>query len=402
MALYTHDLEALVAEVEKHPVLYDPGHGKQRDIMKRFQAWRDIGKALNATPSTCKKQWRSVRDRFVREQRLCLLSSRQDTEAQRHAKWGLYKHLGFLARCVKARPNGKRALNHHTGSKKKFGRTGRLRPLRPAVQPVQAVQLVQSSAEDKGVEAADYDTGSECVIFHPEVITQSVLLSMVNVPSPDEIIIPDQPSSMDVQDSTTNCGTTSGHEQISQSAQREPAGSAFDLVTVKEEPLSCVTSEEETGSAGTLLGDGAAAAAPVGDDEASSLPIPRRASPQYRQALLRRKRKSDPTTEPTPKRSHRTGEDDVDADGSDGADTDVVGSTNALLHHLVQATERVRAAADATTTCRLAHVDPGESDTMYLLSLRERLRSFGPRERSLALVRIQEVLHEIEFGTTDR
>ncbi|KAL1426174.1 hypothetical protein MTO96_018434 [Rhipicephalus appendiculatus] len=394
MALYTHDLEALVAEVEKHPLLYDPAHREQRDAFKRSQAWKAIGKAMNATPSTCKRQWRSVRDRFVREERLCRVSAQPESEAERHAKWTLYKHLGFLARVYKTRPHDKSALGHDAGSKKNFVRGGRLGPsqfVRSSVQPVQAVQLMQSSAGDKGAEAADYDTGSECVILHPDVITQSVLLSMVNVPSPDEIIIPDQPSSMDVQDSTNNCVTTSGREQSSESAQRDQAATAFDHVTVKEEPLSFVTSEEETGSGGTLHGDGAAAVA----DEETSRPTPRHASPGPRQAAPRRKRKSNPAAKSTLERSRR-------ADGSDGDDTDVVGSTNSLLHHLVRATERVRVAADATMTCRVPHLDAGDSDTMFLLSLRERLRSFGPRERSLALVKIQEVLHEIEFGTAAR
>ncbi|XP_050036770.1 uncharacterized protein [Dermacentor andersoni] len=399
VAFYTAgmlDLESLIAEVEKHPLLYDPGHREQRDFFKRSQAWKAIAKAMNSTPSACKRQWRSVRDRFVREERLSKLQS--ETEDDRLAKWGLYKHLGFLVRAYQTR----QSLSDAAGSEKKAVVVGGQRGTSQAVQSVQpvqlqAVQLVQTSAgeRDKGaVVAADYDAGSECVILHPDAITQSVLLSMVNMPSPDEIIIPDQPPLIDLGDST-NCGTTSGHGDPSESTQRAPVG-ALDHVTVKQEPPSCATSEEETGSGDTLRDR----SAPSGETNSA-----RHDSSVVAQSW-RRKRKSSTTTNSTLKRSRRA---DVGADVDDGGnraagsnDNDVVRSTNALLHHLVTATERVKAAAEVATQCRLPHLDSGDSDTMFLLSLRERLRSFGPRERSLALVKIQEVLHEIEFGTAAR
>lgn len=403
MAYYTHgmlDLEALVAEVAKHPLLYKPGHCEQRDFYKRTQAWKAIAKAMNATPATCKRQWRSVRDRFVREERLSRAAGQQETEEERLAKWGLYKHLDFLAKVYKSRPNGKRTLSGGAGSGKnsvRSGRVGTSQPLRPSAQaePLQAAQLMQSLVGDKGAaDSADYDAGSECVILHPDVITQSVLLSMVNVPSPDEIIVPDQPSPMDVQESRTNCGAASGQGQTTESSQRAPAGTAFDHVTIKEEPLSCVTSEEETaGSGGTLPGGDSADTA--GNEQTVSHPGPR--SPVPRRAL-RRKPMSNPTTTTRPRRTYDV--DDVrirvDDEASDGEDT---ASTNALLRHLEKAMERIGVAAGATEQCRLPHVDLADSDTMFLLSLRERLRNFGPRERSLALVKIQAVLHEIEFGT---
>ncbi|KAH7941475.1 hypothetical protein HPB49_014259 [Dermacentor silvarum] len=365
VAFYTFgmlDLEQLVAEVEKHPLLYDPGHREQRDFFKRAQAWRAIAKAMNTTPSACKRQWRSVRDRFVREERLSKLQS--ETEADRLAKWGLYKHLGFLVKAYQSR----QSLGDAAGSENKAVVVDQRGPS-PAVQSVQplqlqAVQLVQTSAGegDKGAVAADYEAGSECVILHPDAITQSVLLSMVNMPSPEEIIIPDQPSSIDLRDST-NCKT-----------KREVA---IHFATVL--PLRA---------------------------ESNSAPN----DPSVVAQSWRRKRKSSTTTKPTLKRSRCAdggpgiGVDDGDnrAVGSNGNDRDDVSSTNALLHHLVTATERVKAAAEAATQCRLPHLDPGDSDTMFLLSLRERLKSFGPRERSLALVKIQEVLHEIEFGTAAR
>ncbi|KAL3213884.1 hypothetical protein MRX96_007294 [Rhipicephalus microplus] len=358
MASHTPDLEALVGEVEKHPLLYDPAHRDQRDAFKRSQAWKEIGKALNATTSTCKRQWRSVRDRFVREERLCRTSHQPVSEAERFEKWGLYRHLGFLAKVYKTRLCEKSALGHGTATEKNFVHGGRLGPSQSTpspVQPVQAVQLFPSPAGNKDAEAADYDTGSECVILHPDVITQSVLLSMVSVPSPEEIIVPDQPPSMDVHVPTTNCGATSGHEQTSESAQREPAATAVNHVTIKEEPLSCRDRRRHAASG----------------------------------SCSRRPRRPSSGHDATSKQTGAGGDEAVD-------------SADALLRHLAQATERVRVAADATTTCRLMQLDSADSDIMFLLSLRERLRSFGPRERSLALVRIQEVLHEIEFGTAAR
>ncbi|XP_070377290.1 uncharacterized protein [Dermacentor albipictus] len=169
-------------------------------------AGRNFSVSQRTRASACKRQWRSVRDRFVREERLSKLQS--ETEDDRLVKWGLYKHLGFLVGAYETR----QSLSDAAGSEKKAvvgGPRGTSQAVQ-SVQPVQlqAVQLVQTSAgeRDKGaVVAADYDAGSECVILHPDAITQSVLLSMVNMPSPDEIIIPDQPPSIDLGDST-NCG----------------------------------------------------------------------------------------------------------------------------------------------------------------------------------------------------
>lgn len=47
--------------------------------------------------------------------------------------------------------------------------------------------------------------------------------------------------------------------------------------------------------------------------------------------------------------------------------------------------------------CKLVHVDLTDCDTMYLLSQRDRLSRLDPKRKSMAMKRIQEVMHEIEF-----
>lgn len=48
--------------------------------------------------------------------------------------------------------------------------------------------------------------------------------------------------------------------------------------------------------------------------------------------------------------------------------------------------------------CRLKHLDPEDCETMFLLSLRDRLKNLEPKRKSLAQIKIQEALHQIEFG----
>ncbi|XP_077548234.1 uncharacterized protein LOC144161450 [Haemaphysalis longicornis] len=59
--------------------------------------------------------------------------------------------------------------------------------------------------------------------------------------------------------------------------------------------------------------------------------------------------------------------------------------------------ERRKAEAERWIQCPLPHVDPTDSATMYLMSLRERIARFSPKKKSMMMVRMQEVLHEVEF-----
>ncbi|KAH9376158.1 hypothetical protein HPB48_017150 [Haemaphysalis longicornis] len=56
------------------------------------------------------------------------------------------------------------------------------------------------------------------------------------------------------------------------------------------------------------------------------------------------------------------------------------------------------ASANRTTTCQRPHVDTDDSDTLYLLSLRESFKRLSASQKSSAMIRIQTMLHEIEFG----
>ncbi|XP_077522842.1 uncharacterized protein LOC144133545 isoform X2 [Amblyomma americanum] len=364
----TVDLETLCMAVEKHPLLYDPAHPDVRDFVKRAQAWKAISKVMNASPANCKKHWRSVRDRFVREERL---AKQADVEDDRLAKWSLYRHLGFLVKSQRARlwnsssdtyPGNETVVNGHV--QPKYGQG--VLPAQPSQPPLQ-LRPMPAAQNPEG-----YDVGSECVILHPDAITQSVLLSMVNVPSPDEIITPDQPptTTMSCLENLTCCGTSPEPRQTPPIQTR---------ITVKQEPPDCETLDQFEGQ----WEDQSARTSTTTSVQSRSAPLDT--------GLSRGKRKS---SEAGIGRRSKYAKERRDSG-------DVASSTDALLRELTAATEQMKAMADATAQCRLQQrVDPDDCETMYLLSLRERLRKFGPREKSLALVRIQQVLHEIEFGTS--
>lgn len=432
------DLEALCREVEKHPLLYDP---ERRDLSKRNHTWRMIARAMRCPPEICKRHWRSVRDRFVREERLAGGLAMNDDD-ERANRWSLYRHLGFL-KAYKARTRQKsvsssegRLRRRQMLEKSESEPTQSRHP--QVAQPVQQIALQTIQVQPVGLQTIELvaqhypsqeqksvvEENPECSILHPDAITQSVLLSMVNVPPPDEVITPDQPPT------TVSCDESPAYPNFPRHAEarlltgrdgegaaqrsfhmlegaapaassgptKSPAINGPPLITIKQEPgvetKECSNNPEGGGQGSS---DSATAQSfqftPV--NTARELHRQRTAgSSDGHRAVAGRSRK----------RRRRDSQYDYcddddsnskDGDGDKGSDEN---STDDLLRELTTATERLSARVEHVTPCRLQHIDPEDSDTMYLLSLRERLRRFGPREKSLALVRIQEVLHKIEFG----
>ncbi|KAH9376235.1 hypothetical protein HPB48_018969 [Haemaphysalis longicornis] len=56
------------------------------------------------------------------------------------------------------------------------------------------------------------------------------------------------------------------------------------------------------------------------------------------------------------------------------------------------------ASAMQLMSCQRPHVNTDDGDTLYLLSLRDSFKRLSASQKSTAIIRIQTVLHEIEFG----
>ncbi|XP_064469091.1 transcription factor Adf-1-like [Ornithodoros turicata] len=113
----------LCIEIEKHPWLYDKTRSEYKDTLKRENAWQAIARTLKLNAEECKKQWRTIRDRYARE-------NRQTTEDRPRSgagsdevvtsKWSLYKYLGFLKPHLKSKKLQEQNTVDATGNSEQY------------------------------------------------------------------------------------------------------------------------------------------------------------------------------------------------------------------------------------------------------------------------------------------
>jgi hypothetical protein len=92
----------LVHQVRRHPCLFDIRDSKYRHTEYRNQAWAEIIKNLNfpGDINAIYKQWKKIRDRYVREKRKMRMSasgvSTEGRETEEPPAWDLYRELTWL------------------------------------------------------------------------------------------------------------------------------------------------------------------------------------------------------------------------------------------------------------------------------------------------------------------
>ncbi|XP_052864533.1 uncharacterized protein LOC128271135 [Anopheles cruzii] len=89
------DIERLIAEVKKRPVLYDKKCSAYRRASEMERAWTGVAEALNMKVESCKKRWKSLRDNFIKHYRVEMQPDQQQTQGVRKA-WPYYENMGFL------------------------------------------------------------------------------------------------------------------------------------------------------------------------------------------------------------------------------------------------------------------------------------------------------------------
>ncbi|XP_064470774.1 transcription factor Adf-1-like [Ornithodoros turicata] len=271
--------ERLCAEVAKHPLLFDRKTSGYSDPVQRSHAWRVIGRALNYPDEECHKQWRTIRDKYVREVR----QGREDGDTgmdQVQSSWPLFRCLGFLRGHIQMRRNHR---------------------------------MLEQDRADKQCQAAASGTD---MILQCDVETPRLL----------EVLV--------------NGGDASSTE--------EPAvkitGSVGEYWEHEE-------SHEDTSEASDTFRE-------LQQQEM------RYESP-VRRSVKRRQTHATSVTLPT-------------------ASTDELPTVKQ---------ERVNG-----DHCHREHIDVRDCDVMFLLSLKETLKSLPPRKKRLAQLKFQQVLYDLEFG----
>lgn len=105
------DIEVLISEVEKHPVLWDISNLEYKDKLKRNEAWLRVASIV--TPNFMQKmetdkkiivqevtsKWRSVRDNYIRTLRKRNGNNKSGSAAKKKIRYVYEEQLGFLKKC---------------------------------------------------------------------------------------------------------------------------------------------------------------------------------------------------------------------------------------------------------------------------------------------------------------
>ncbi|XP_016339975.1 transcription factor Adf-1-like [Sinocyclocheilus anshuiensis] len=99
--------EKLIQSVHAYPVLYNVSLHDYRSAERRVKAWREVAASVGLSVVECKRRWKTIRDRFIRERRLCQL--RREEGGRRLHFWPHRESLSFLEAHVRKK---KRVAEH--------------------------------------------------------------------------------------------------------------------------------------------------------------------------------------------------------------------------------------------------------------------------------------------------
>ncbi|XP_034096982.1 transcription factor Adf-1-like [Gymnodraco acuticeps] len=89
--------DKLIIAVANVPVLYDCTLFTYRDLNRRNQAWREVAETVGETDNVCKKRWKSLRDRFRKENNMEKEAKRSGAgSAGGYKPWRFMAVMGFL------------------------------------------------------------------------------------------------------------------------------------------------------------------------------------------------------------------------------------------------------------------------------------------------------------------
>ncbi|CAL8384486.1 uncharacterized protein LOC115532291 [Gadus morhua] len=88
--------DALIVAVLGQSVLYDNTLVFYRDRIKKQQAWVVVGEETGIPVDVCRRKWKSLRDRYIREKRSEKEGKKSGSAARTVKKWKFFAVLSFL------------------------------------------------------------------------------------------------------------------------------------------------------------------------------------------------------------------------------------------------------------------------------------------------------------------
>lgn len=80
----------LIEAVKMNPVIYDRSHYNYKHFVRKAQTWKQIAETLGVPEQKCTKRWKSLRDKFAREMKLC-----------QESRWRYFKQMQFLVDSIR-------------------------------------------------------------------------------------------------------------------------------------------------------------------------------------------------------------------------------------------------------------------------------------------------------------
>ncbi|XP_004074973.3 uncharacterized protein LOC101161910 [Oryzias latipes] len=96
--------DKLILAVFHYPELYNATLPNYRCTDSRANAWRNISIALGLPPEDCKRKWKNLRDRYLKEVRMETKNKRQGDFVQ--SKWRYRQSMNFIAPFTGSRGSG--------------------------------------------------------------------------------------------------------------------------------------------------------------------------------------------------------------------------------------------------------------------------------------------------------
>ncbi|XP_067296468.1 uncharacterized protein [Pseudorasbora parva] len=93
--------EKLIQTVYAYPVLYNVSLHDYRSSERRVNAWREVAASVGLSVVECKRRWKTIRDRYIRERRLCKL--KREEGGRRLHYWPHRESLSFLDAHIRKR-----------------------------------------------------------------------------------------------------------------------------------------------------------------------------------------------------------------------------------------------------------------------------------------------------------
>ncbi|XP_072395473.1 uncharacterized protein [Diabrotica undecimpunctata] len=94
--LTNEECDYFIDLVSKYPCLFDCKNANYKNSRMKEIVWKEIAEKVNKTSESCKKQWKTIRDGYMRFKRKNKLPTGSAAPPSNRSKWRIYRLLSFL------------------------------------------------------------------------------------------------------------------------------------------------------------------------------------------------------------------------------------------------------------------------------------------------------------------